>query len=58
MNAYDENEIPLKFLLLGDSGSGKTSLFMRYTDDSYYERVCVLIFKLYKILMVYLVNRN
>ena len=58
MNAYDENEIPLKFLLLGDSGSGKTSLFMRYTDYSYCERVCVLIFKLYKILMVYLVNRN
>lgn len=32
-----ENEILLKFLLVGDSGVGKTSLHVRFTDDFYLE---------------------
>lgn len=41
-NIFPENEILLKFLLIGDSGAGKTSVFIRYTDDQYVEnRLCV-----------------
>ena len=44
MNLKDKNETLLKFNLLGDSGFGKTSLFIRYTDDSYSESLlCVLL---------------
>ena len=43
MNAQPPpNEILLKFLLIGNSGAGKTSLFERFTENNYLEnRICV-----------------
>ncbi len=59
MNENLQNETRLKFLMIGDSGAGKTSLFTRYTSDEYLEnRLCVLQFSSLPIKFFFLVNRN